>query len=109
MAALPVYSKRLVWRHNTTGPQPYTNDTGNTLIVRNFTAFYNGSSGDILELVDESDAVMLFVPAAGSIIGPSPTFQIWEELHLVWPDGITWSVNSASGWDYTIHGYELSG
>ena len=109
MAPLPVYSKRFFWEHNHSGANPFTNGTGNTLIIRNFTAYYGGSSADSLFLVDEADGAMLFTTAPGSLSGPPSWFQIWEELHLVWPAGVTWSVNTGNGWDYSAHGYELSG
>jgi len=106
---LPPYSKQLVWRQNA-GGESLTNDTGNTIVVKQFTAYYGGDTPSDFFFQDQSGGAMIAITAPGAAIGPVFTWIHFELLHLVWPIGVTWrSTVEGGGWDWSIHGYELAG
>lgn len=107
--AIPVYSERFFSVHNLAGPKDYTNESGNTFIVRTFTASYGGDLPDDLFFVDDVDCTLIWDHANGVLDGDVAHHHLYLNLHLVWPAGTTWRVLTGSQWDWSAHGYTLSG
>lgn len=105
---VPVYSERFFSSRATSGLHDYTNASGDLFIIRTFTAYYGGDTSDSLFLIDEADVAYLAFFAAGAISAGVPFFKVETDLHLCWPPGKTWHVNSSNAWDYSAHGYNLS-
>jgi hypothetical protein len=105
----PVYSKRIFNERNAGGGD-FVNASQNTLILRTFVVYYGGDPASRLFLLDELGGAMLTVDAPGIAGGSLFTNNIWTDLHLVWAPGQIWHVQITNNeWDYSAHGYELSG
>lgn len=93
---------------NVSGTNSFENVTTNLWIIRNVCVYYGGDPPDAWFLRDESAGVMLAYGSNGALIDTLPANNVWEELHLCWAPGQSWSSHSTYGWDFSIHGYELS-
>jgi hypothetical protein len=105
---VPVYSSRLVAKHNFAGNFNFLNDTGDLLIIRTVTLFYGGATPGAFFFEDELGGTMLFHYFGGTLTGDTNQNILWTNLHLCMADGLTWDLAPNIGMDFSVHGYQLS-
>ena len=108
MSPVPVYSQQLEVGKNTSGSVDLLNATGALLLIRTVTVYYGGDPASFWSLELRVDRVIVMNFQAPGVTGAVPFSRIETELHICWLPDQELHVVTDQGWDWSLHGYQLS-